>query len=663
MPLNLNECTQNCTSCIRSYIGKHDLQKGDSFTISCKGIPKQYIPDDILASLGVNPEIAIASQDPVLWASMFLDWHCLDPDGEVWKRKSEDGTLGELPRYNEEQAKAGRSIFHRPYQAEMLRCSARHKVFRCGRQLGKTECLCISILFHLWNSEGFKIVVIAPYQSQIDLIFTRLTNLLRSSSLLSNSIERSVKAPNYQIILKNKSQATGFTAGSRSGGDAAAARGQTGNMLVFDEADYLSTSDVDACLAIVTNFPDHTVWMSSTPTGRRERFYDVCHSTTFREFHYPSQINPNWNDDLETLYREQLTEDGYKHEILGEFGEQEEGVYQYKYVAAAQSNYKYGDFAPGPNWNFMFGVDWNDVKIGTTIAIVGFNKHDGLFYLVDKYIVTRGQRTQLAACQKIADLNRLWRPDAIYVDEGFGTTQIEVLRDFGGRARAQHGAKHPDAALCEIVKPYNFSSNVQIRDLFSKQLVPKPAKPFLVENSVRRFENYSFKYPKEDEKYTAQLLGYIICRVSSLGRPQYEQQNDKCGGDHMIDAVNLALVGFTLEQSGFGKAKYDNKIAFSRGIGSALSPQAHREPYSESARATAPEGDRLGYLRPDQGILPKAPDEMPIASGKPPQLKLWSIPGWSSDRQDVESAKRHPRRDRSILTPRNSRQRPKRTKF
>ena len=64
--------------------------------------------------------------------------------------------------------------------------------------------------------------------------------------------------------------------------------------------------------------------------------------TEWKEFHYPSHVNPNWSESLDRLFRKNLTTIGYKHEILADFGEQEEGVFQNAYVQAARTDYKYG---------------------------------------------------------------------------------------------------------------------------------------------------------------------------------------------------------------------------------------------------------------------------------------------------------------------------------
>ena len=174
----------------------------------------------------------------------------------------------------------------------------------------------------------------------------------------------------------------------------------------------------------------------------------------FKEYHYPSQVNPMWNEDLEALFKEQLTEIGFDHEILANFGEQEQGVFQNSYIQAAKADYSYGDYSYNNRWTYTIGVDWNDVQNGTTISVLGFNPTEKLFYVVDRHVVSREGWTQLSACNKIAELNRIWRPLVIYIDSGFGGTQYEVLRKYGYDSLADpaKGPTHPDSKLRDILK-------------------------------------------------------------------------------------------------------------------------------------------------------------------------------------------------------------------
>jgi hypothetical protein len=635
MAIDLRKCDKACEGCIRRYIGKHRLTRGDKFEVKCDGIPTEFIPQHILAQVKGDPEISLAMLDPVIWAARFLDWHCLDPEGKIWKRKTMEGSLKDLPPYVEEQALAGKSIFHRPYQAEMLRCSSKRKVFRIGRQSGKTECLCVAILFAIYTHQDFVVEVIAPYQSQIDLIFTRLMQLVRSSPTYQNSVKRHVKAPNYTLELHNGSLVKGFTAASRSGGDAGASRGQHANMLVFDEADYLNQADIDAALAVIINYPDATVWMSSTPTGKRQSFYNTCGDKMFREFHYPSTVNPNWTPDLEQFFRSRLSSIGYKQEILADFGEQEEGVYQVKFVENAQADFVYSTQKWNPGWVYNIGVDWNDVKIGSTFYVVGWNPGDTQFYLVDRQCVQKEGWNQIAACQMVQNLNRVWRPRWIYVDHGFGHMQVEVLHSMGRDATRDptRGPKHIDARLARIVKPYEFGGSIEVRDPFTKQMVKKPAKPFLVESSVRLFESSAIRYPESDRELTKALMGYKIKRVNQSGVPVYEQ-GDAEAGDHFLDAMNLALVAFVLEESEFGKPKYDPYIAHSaHRLGDIMESKEAEEKSKQEGRTAVfadvgPGGSssRSILSRPSSSGLPAS-----HTSDRIEQTRIWSWPGFSAD--------------------------------
>ena len=110
--LNLLKTDEACTSCIQSYVKHHRLKAGGKFEIECSGIPLSYVNeahDALISSFS-----AASLLDPVKWAAEVLDWHCLDPDSEVWKRK-------DLPEYirQNEQTPGRRSKFHRPYQAVM----------------------------------------------------------------------------------------------------------------------------------------------------------------------------------------------------------------------------------------------------------------------------------------------------------------------------------------------------------------------------------------------------------------------------------------------------------------------------------------------------------------------------------------------------------------
>jgi replicative DNA helicase len=526
---------------------------------------------------------------------------------------------------------------------------------------GKSEALVVAMLFHLFTkpdvpeNEGFLVVVIAPYQAQIDLIFNRMDELLRSNVATQNSIASRTKSPPCRLILNNNSMVTGFTAGTKSGGNADSVRGQKANMLVMDEADYLNPKDLESALSIITNFPDATLWMSSTPKGTRDKFYQNCQSRLYKEFHFPSYVNPLWGPDLEAIFKEQLTEIGYKHEVEADFGEQEEGVFQNMYVEAAQSNFEYGQLPRNPNWRYMLGVDWNDVRIGTSITVIGFNPVEQVFYMMDKQRVSRDGWNQTAACHKIAQMNEFWRPEYIYVDSGGpagGGTQVENLRQFGWQSLRSQGAGHPNSRLRDIVKPYAFGGSIEIHDLITKQPIKKPAKPFLVENTVRKFEHGIFRYPKSDELLTKQLLGYVVDHTTVSGLPVYKAV-DETVGDHDLDAIMLALVAFTLETTDFGRPKFSIDFAFSGKIGEKIETEQEEIPgwvvvksdkKIDPRKANRPSLTRTEGLEEEKKSLLSNTKSLPGSHLNRDMggVKIWAWPGWDRDapRPKAESSVR-----------------------
>ncbi len=527
-----------CQQCIEKHTAHY---KDEGFRIKCQGICEadELLPDEIkLLYDDEELELAESLYNSVTWAKRNFDW---DP------RVSTDGVQ---------------------YQEMMLRCTARRKALRLGRQSGKTEAICVLMLFRAFTQENYKVLVITPYRSQIELIFKRIKELIYQSTDLSNSVRREVANPYHEIELFNGSYIRGFTSGSKTSQGAGAVRGQPADMIVLDEADYLTTDDINAVVAILNSRPHCELYASSTPTGRREHFYRWCQEAPhFKEFHFPSYVIPHWNEELEMELRASLTEAGYIHEILAEFGEESEGVFQVKFREQAQETYLYNDILPDlEQYIFGMGVDWNSSSIGTEIYIVGWNKLTKRFVGSRAYTISRIGWTQVAAMQKIKELNRIWKPSFIYVDEGYGATQVEVMKLWSKEQRATQAMSSPDCRLGEILKAINFSSKIEIPDPLTNKMVKKDVKSYMIENTVRMFEREIFVFPKSDAILKKQLAGYVILRRTPLGKPIFGPREERIG-DHRLDALMLAFLGFHMEYSDLVRREFIHRIAFAGKMG------------------------------------------------------------------------------------------------
>ena len=96
-----------------------------------------------------------------------------------------------------------------------------------------------------------------------------------------------------------------------------------------NNATYMGDGDFDTVAMIAAERGDIGMFVSSTPTGRRSKFYEVCTNKKmgFMVHYHPSTHNPNWNDAMEPEFRAQLSEIGYIHEVMADFGPQATGVF------------------------------------------------------------------------------------------------------------------------------------------------------------------------------------------------------------------------------------------------------------------------------------------------------------------------------------------------
>ena len=214
------------------------------------------------------------------------------------------------------------------YQSQMIKDKSKKKVYRCGRRTGKSECMVVESLYNACNHKNYRVLLITPYENQIRLLFQRINELRNSSPLLNARVVSATKNP-YKIEFDNGSLIMGFTTGASSGSSGASIRGQAADLLILDECDYMADGDFDSILMIAGERPDIRVIMSSTPTGKRGNFYKCCTDKTagYTEHYHPSTHNPGWNDEMEAEFRAILSEQGYVHEVLAEFGSQELGVF------------------------------------------------------------------------------------------------------------------------------------------------------------------------------------------------------------------------------------------------------------------------------------------------------------------------------------------------
>lgn len=214
----------------------------------------------------------------------------------------------------------------------------------------------------------------------------------------------------------------------------------------------MSRAGIDAVTAIALEDPKRIgIWCSSTPTGKRDFFYEICTNpdTGYKAYHFPSMVNPDWDEMMEAELRATMTEQGYIHEVLAEFGEETVGVFNKEAVERAKTQYLYtyrelntyeiemytkqgydmdnivyfGPYTrkhPAPPAIRIIGVDWDKFNEATQIVITEFDELLKKFRVANRVEIPRGEFTYDNAVRKIIELNEIYDPKFIYVDAGHG---------------------------------------------------------------------------------------------------------------------------------------------------------------------------------------------------------------------------------------------------
>lgn len=263
----------------------------------------------------------------------------------------------------------------------------------------------------------------------------------------------------------------------RSGGKSDVARGQEAHLIILDEMDYMHSGDLDALYAMLQKTaedqPDKVMIGASTPTGRREKFWEWCNSSRFQEFWFPSYVNPFFSKEQEDEFREQYSEIGYRHEIEADWGEDSEGVYPRKYVDMAfiDPGWKYNAEVTSAR-SFTIGVDWDKYGAGTNIVVVEAcndsyedERFRGRTRVCYREEIPRSEYTLTKAVDRIMELNKIFQPKHIYVDRGFGEVQVELLH--------KAGVENPQTKLRERVKGVSFAETIEVKDPYTQLPVKK----------------------------------------------------------------------------------------------------------------------------------------------------------------------------------------------
>ena len=516
---NVSNMCRNCQ--------KEQIQKYGEITIKCKG-PRSIdiIPEEIIQVM-TQEELDKVRQsvDPYYWAEKNID---------IFQKDSEK-----------------RLFSYRWYQDIQIKCSSSKKAVRCGRRTGKSYGLSLDIFERMMNNPNYQVLVVTPFLSQAKELADTVRKLIRAVNPelgdWDSIVARSVTSPYQEIRFTNGSTFKAFTAGNDN---ANAVRGQGAHLIVIDEADFLSQEAFDSIMAILMDKPNTEIICTSTPMGENIMF-KLSNSKDYKEFHFPSFVIPHYNDDMDQANRENLSINGYLQEIMALYSLDDRAVFQPDFINnAVNTNVSvpiYDVLSNRDNYIVSLGCDWNADRVGTRICVLAYSKSEGKMFIANMSNVRKEGWTQVAAIEKIVDINRQYRPDYIYVDEGFGEANVQQLKLIALESYGKVPVNHPDLKLSEIV-PINFASTLELKDAITGEIRKKYFKNFIVETTKRALEKGVLALADPVcESVIAQMRGYMIKSRIVGGREVYEPKTKELG-DHDLDAFMLALCAIHMNE-------------------------------------------------------------------------------------------------------------------
>lgn len=481
-----------------------------------------------------------------------------------------------------------------------------------------TSCGVIEELHKAITQKNYEILVVCPADSQSEKWYTEIDLQLQNSPTLKNAVASQKQQPFKVFRFKNGSQIAIFTAGSASGRGANSIRSQSPRRIRLEEQDYLAEGDYEAIDPLINRYKNSEFHGSSTPTGDRGKFWQMCLKfPRYREFYFPINAHPDFNAEYETTCRQEAkTEERYRHEYLAEFSDPSQGVFKSQHVDAASIRYidpsrpslkGYDTCRYQPSWRYFMGVDWNGKGTGTRIRVIGFDPETKIRKCVAKLTIDKPGFTTVDSITSIIEMNKQWNCEEIYIDAGFGFAQDELIRLEGTKSKDKSTQKLKDVHVVDFGADLTYNRLVPKRDMdipkdrTTKYIpekedseVKRRTKPFMVEGAVMAFEHRLVEFSDEDLILDEQLRAYRIKSYSAHGWANTYEVDGDCG-DHDLDAFMLALLAIEQKYGLFASRENYRKLAAFSHISGWGVPSAPAAPVTrEAVTPTEQKLDRAG---------------------------------------------------------------------
>lgn len=460
----------------------------------------------------------------------------------------------------------------RKAQREIMRCTSDRKVLRLPRRSGKTMGMVISMLDEvrrqIFDGISYKILVLAPQETQVKEIIMRLDEMMGFSDILTEFVVKPKgsdkyysSSPYYQIMFKTldingnekKVWIRGLTTGNSDG---KSIRGQDADLIVLDEQAYLTENTMGAILPILATTGNVKLIQASTPKDKTGFFYDSCATfDAYKEIHYRFKEMEHYSKRMEEEFRRTFaTEEQFIAEVEAEFVSGETSVFPVQQINNCLKDYnlhREHEVVSKDGSIYAIGVDWNESNAGTHIVISKFDKEENAIKVVAVFIVPASKFTQVESIKKIQELNDKYQPFKILVDKGYGNTQIQLLK--------KYGEDNPQSHMLDRLKQVDFGGSIS--HPYQGHIIKTPIKPLMIQITSRYLQQEKIILPKQlngkRNSLVEQMKNYELKSMTDSKIPKYTK-----GYVHTLEAFFMSVYGIWLtspEPEDFGFYSEVNK--------------------------------------------------------------------------------------------------------
>lgn len=327
-----------------------------------------------------------------------------------------------------------------PHQLEIARSPARIRCACIGRQAGKTRTLSVLALHEAFRAPRRKVLIVSAGDDAAKDVLAEIS-ALAESPLLSGSV---VDDDARLVTLSNGSSIRSIPASEKQ------ARGKSIDLLILDEAAYISDELWRAVRYTTIARRGSRVVMTSTPYGRRDRFFAQHYNlgraaggvvdvdgVSIESFHWPSTVSPLVDEALVNFWRRTDPDRVFRMEVLAEWCDDEGAYFSAAELDAATGDYELVEPAAAGGMRVSGGVDWGQRDANALVLVGRLDRTDRLARegghepgpLFVPYLVERYGVTYASFIDHIVDVGAGFGFESVYSEtNGVGAMPTEVLR-------------------------------------------------------------------------------------------------------------------------------------------------------------------------------------------------------------------------------------------